>query len=79
VCSVEMMYGQLLFEKVAAEEAQRDAGLKEVAELVPSPASEPSATFDVGRLLFEFLRGRGRSDLLAGRYNRSSARGNDRG
>jgi len=78
VCSVEMMYGQLLFEKLAAEE-QRDAGAKGVAELVPSPASEPSATFDIGRLLFEFLRGRRRSDLLAGRYNRSSASGNDRG
>jgi hypothetical protein len=74
-----MMYGQLLFEKLAAEEAQRDAGLKEAAELVPSPASEPGATFDVGRLLVEFLRGRSRSDLLAGRYNRSSASGNGRG
>ena len=78
MCSVEIMYGQLLFEKLAAEE-QRDAGSKGVAELAPSPASEPSATFDVGRLLFEFLRGRRRSDLLTGRYDRSSARGNDRG
>ena len=78
MCSVEMMYGQLLFEKLAAEE-QRDARAKGVAELAPSPASEPSATFDIGRLLFEFLRGRRRSDLLAGRYNRSSASGNDRG
>jgi hypothetical protein len=78
VCSVEMMYGQLLFEKLAAEE-QRDAGSKEVAELVPSPASEPSATFDVRRLLFVFLRRRRRSALLAGRSNTSSASGNDRG
>jgi hypothetical protein len=72
------MYGQLLFEKLAAEE-QRGAGSKGVAELAPSPASEPSATFDVGRSLVEFLRGRSRSALLAGRYNRSSASGNDRG
>jgi len=79
VCSMEMLYGQLLFEKLASEEAQRDAGSKEVAQLVPSPASEPSATFDVGRLLFEFFRGGRRSALLAGRYNTSSASGNDRG
>ena len=79
MCSLEMLDGQLLFEKLAAEEAQRDAGSKEVAEWVPSPASEPSATFGVGRLLFEFLRGPRRSALLAGRYNTSSASGNDRG
>jgi hypothetical protein len=79
VCSLEMLYGQFLFEILAAEEAQRDAGLEEVAELAPSPASEPSATFDVGRLLFEFLRGRKRSASLTGPYNTSSARGNDRG
>jgi hypothetical protein len=79
VCSLEMLYGQFLFEILAAEEAQRDAGLEEVAELAPSPASEPSAAFDVGRSLVEFLRGRSRSALLAGRYNTSSASGNDRG
>jgi hypothetical protein len=79
VCSLEMLYGQFLFEILAAEEAQRDAGLEEVAELAPSPASEPSATFDVGRSLVEFLRGRSRSALLAGRYNTSSASGSNRG
>ncbi len=79
MCSLEMLYGQLLFERLAAEEAQRDAGSKEVAESAPSRASAPSATFDVGRLLFEFLRGRKKSASLTGPYNTSSASGNDRG
>ncbi len=79
MCSLEMLYGQLLFERLAAEEAQRDASSKEVAEFASSPANQPSATFDVGHFLSEFLRRRWRSAFSAGHYNTPSTSGNDHG
>jgi hypothetical protein len=79
MCSPEMLYAQLLLEKLAAEEAQRAASVKEAAEFGPLRASAPNATFDVGLPLFESLRRAMRSVLLAGRYNTSSIRGNGHG